>query len=374
MLERGVLAGLALSLPTCTRTTPAPPPQPAPAIVVASASVTSEPSNAEARPIPPAVTGPLSPILGADGAPATTEIQVCPVAGATLFLAAAAPGWRIGRLVGDTITWNALSLSGLPEIYSWGPILGQYPDLLWMRVDAGPVEYYHWMPVPGAWRLESLLKAGRRTSVELLPWTSEHLLAVVTDPESVIGEPAKTTLTVLPGGGHPALPPLPRGGVALAATSPSGVLYAAYSVPAEIAILSAKQVSRFAVPDGANCWVSGLRVVSSTELYLSLSECESRVLRFDGRGFAPVDLPTTEWVAKLVATADGTQWLLDLRGILYSRTPGSDWEPVSSSLLTGPVDSLSVSEDGRRLWVALGPEASGDPGLLLTNGPLRTEP
>jgi len=46
---------------------------------------------------------------------------------------------------------------------------------------------------------------------------------------------------------------------------------------------------------------------------------------------------------------------------------------VSSRRLTAQAVALDVSKDGRRLWVALGPDASGSPGFLVTNGALRME-
>ncbi len=84
-----------------------------------------------------------------------------------------------------------------------------------------------------------------------------------------------------------------------------------------------------------------------------------------------MDLPTAAPIGDVVAMMDGTLWLADAPGALYRRPPGGQWAPVSSRWLTEPVVALEVSKDGRRLWVALGPEASGSPGFLLGAAPWR---
>ena len=330
----------------------------------------SHPVTATAAPTPSSATE-LSPILTADGSPATTDLRVFPVVDATLFISPGPPSLRLGKLAGDVITWDAPSLDGLPDMQSASAIVGRYPDLLWMRLDWGPQEYYRYSPAAGSWSIDPTLQGGRRTSTEILPWRAGTLLAVVTDPESTLGEPAKTALLTLPGGAAPALPPLPRAGVGWSSTTSTGELVVAYSVPAEIAVLSRNGISRFPVPNGANCWVTGLVVRSPTESYVTLSDCAATMLRFDGAGFASMDLPTAAPIGDVVAMMDGTLWLADAPGALYRRPPGGQWAPVSSRWLTEPVVALEVSKDGRRLWVALGPEASGSPGFLLGAAPWR---
>ncbi len=83
-----------------------------------------------------------------------------------------------------------------------------------------------------------------------------------------------------------------------------------------------------------------------------------------------MDLPTAAPIGDVVAMVDGTRWLAGAPGALHRRPPSG---PVSSRWLTGPAVALDLSKDGRRLRVAHGPDASGSPGLLLTNGELRME-
>lgn len=343
------------------------------AVVVASASAGVAASDDAAARVPLAAR-PFAPVLGADGAPSTTAMKVSPVIGATLFLAAGYPSWRIGKLEGDAIAWGALPVTGLPEMQAWDALVGRFPDLLWLKIDVGFSEFYRWQPSAGSWSLDRSLEGRRRTGIEILPWTGGALLVVRTDPESVLGEPATTILTTLPGGGAPALPPLPRPDVGLVATTPSGELIATYGAPAEVIVLAPGGVTRHLVPGGKEGWVSGLVVRSSTEIHVAVTECTPALQSFDGARWTPMESPATAPVVDLVATADATLWLLDGSGALFRRPRGGGWESVPLPAVAEPAVELVVSEDQRRLWLRLRSASGDDEGLFLTQGAARERP
>jgi hypothetical protein len=319
--------------------------------------------------------------MGEDGSPSPTEFQLSPVMGATFFLTQGYPAWRIGRVEGDAMVYDALPARGLPEMCAWDSVIGRYPDVLWMRVPSydGGLDYYRWQPSARSWSLDKSLKQRRRTAVDIGPWSNDRLLVVLLDPVSLTGDPASSTWRTFPDRRVPRLPKLPRPDPCSVVSTRAEELAVAYSEPAEVAVLEAGAGAfrRFTLPVTGDPFVTRLVFRSTRELYVVLTDTDcDHVLQFDGERWTEMALPAPRSVWSLVATPDGALWLLDRDARIYRRGTGKVWQSVAAPRGASVPAALVVSEEPKRLWLQMGPETGAGLGKLWTIGVVteRTSP
>jgi hypothetical protein len=325
---------------------------------------------------PPAPSSPFFPVIGEDGAPSTTEFQLSPVMGATFLLTQGYPAWRIGRLEGDAIVYDALPTRGLPEMCVWDSVIGRYPDVLWIRVPSydGGLDYYRWQPSARAWSLDKTLRQRRRTALDIGPWSNDRLLVVLVDPVSLTGEPASSTWRTFPDRRIPRLPKLPRPDPCSVVSTRAEELVVAYSEPAEVAVLEAgaSAFRRFTLPVTGTPFVTQLVFRSIHEMYVGLADTDrDHVLGFDGEHWTEMALPAPMSIQSLVATSDGTLWLLDRDARIYRRGAGQVWQSIAAPRGASVPAALIVSEEPGRLWLQIGPETGAGIEKLWTLGEVR---
>jgi hypothetical protein len=191
-----------------------------------------------------------------------------------------------------------------------------------------------------------------------------------------LGAPASTTWMTFPGRRVPRLPKLPRPDPSSVVSTRAEELVIAYSDPAEAAVLEAGSsvFRRFTLPVTGDPFVTRLLVRSIREVYVVLSDTEhDRVLAFDGEQWTEMALPGPTSVRSLVATSEGTLWLLDGNASVYRRSPGKGWEPVAAPAGAPPPAALIASEEPRRLWVQLESDSGEGMGPLWTMGEVREQ-
>jgi hypothetical protein len=301
-----------------------------------------------------------------------------PVIDATFFLAQGYPSWRIARLEGDAITWNALPTRGLPGMCGWDGVAGRYPDLLWMRVpnDRGGLDYYRWHPSARAWSLDKAIGQGRRTGLDIGPWSSNRLLVVSMEPESVLGEPARTTWMTFPDRRPPKLPKLPRPNPSRVVSTGEQELVLAYSAPVEVAVLEAGSHAfrQFVLPAAPDAFVAQLLVRSTKAIYIVANDnVGDRAFEFDGAHWTEMELPGPGQVRRLAGMPDGALWLLDGQGGVWKRSHAGAWEAVPLPAGVSPAEALFVAGQPSRIWLQLRSDAGEGMGPLLTIGKVKEE-